>query len=302
MHLNTIVVATLLLLLPQPGATQSEPDIIIEQSRNRDKQIQDFVEALTPTRGGRQIGRYERPVCPAATGLSDEQNQRVVDRMREVAKEARIPLAKTKCGPNVIVVVVDGKDEFVAALRKEYPAFFTSPLGRDIVISKQVGSAVAWHIEGMLDSNGNDAGIQLAVDKLLKGFKVSSLVQEQRKNYFTDSTDGSRIKPSSRPHFISGIVIVERSALAGLETTQLADYAAMRLYGETDPERMEGSLIPTILTVIDSPMNRAIPLTLTKWDMTFLKSLYAIDGLRFAAGYRAAIRQRFRQELRGTEK
>jgi hypothetical protein len=288
--------------LPQLAVAKESPEIIVEGLRDRDKEVHEFVDALTPAPVGGQISRYERPVCPAATGLPQDQNQQVADRMRQVAREAQIRLAKVKCQPNVIVVVVDGKDAFIAALKKKYPVFFATPIGRDIVIPKGSESATAWHIEGLLDSNGNEASIQLEMTmKVVGGNGMVTFVTERRKNYRSEDPDGSRIKPMAQPHFISGLLIVERSALAGLTTTQLADYASMRLFGRTDPRRLSQSRVPSILTAIDTPMGSAVPLTLTNWDMAFLKSLYAMRSLRFATGQRAAIRQRFRQELRAIE-
>lgn len=289
-----------LVAMSASALAQPQADIVVEGQRNRDKQVYDFVKALTPAVVGGQISRYVKPVCPAATGLSDEQDKQVVDRMRAVAKEARIGLAKADCQPNAIVIVVDDKEGFMAALQKKYPNFFTTPLGKEIVIPRESGSVAAWHIEGMLDSNGGDAGIQTERTVAVEGaFGGMTFVTESRHNYFTAETDGTRIKPSGRPHFISGVLILKRATLNGLSAIQLADYAAMRLYSKTDPRRLSQSGVSTILTIIDTPMHVAVPLTLTRWDMAFLKSLYATDGLRFATIDRAAIRQRFRRELAG---
>jgi hypothetical protein len=290
------LLAALLLIGPVIASAQESPDIIVEGERNRDKRIFDFVEALTPAPKGGQISRFDRPVCPAATGLSDEQNSKIVARMRTVAKAAGMPLAKAKCQPNTIVALVDNKDEFIREMRKKFPAYFSTSMGVPIG-QIDAGKVAAWHVEGLLDANGSEAGIVVEHAGKADSGGASSLVTERTKRMVTASTDTSRTMPSSRPHLVSGVLVIERAAINGLDMMQVADYAAMRLYAETEPERMTSLATPTILTILDAPMNSAVPKSLTEWDLTFLKSLYATDGLQFATLQRAAIRQKFRKEL-----
>jgi len=92
-------------------------------------------------------------------------------------------------------------------------------------------------------------------------------------------------------------LVIERRALDGLTTTQLADYAAMRLFARTAPERLAGSTAPTILTIIEAPMGSAVPITLTDWDLAFLRGLYASHNNLYAAEHRSRISRRIANEL-----
>ena len=290
----------LLAVIPwQASAAQDTGEIVVEGARNRAKQIQAFVKALTPTPIGGQISRFDRMVCPAAVGLTEAQNRRVVERMREVARAAKIELGEAKCEPNAIVIVADDKDQFLRELRKSHPAYFATPLGESIPAPKEKGPATAWHIEGLLDANGAEAGIMTQSASRGPGYAGSGngFIEESRKAYSVDSTDGTRIMPTSRPHFLAGILVVERSSLAGLTTTQLADYASMRIYGRTDPGRLANSAAPSILTILDRPMGSTIPITLTQWDLTFLTSLYASEALQFATQQRVSISRQFQRDL-----
>jgi hypothetical protein len=107
----------------------------------------------------------------------------------------------------------------------------------------------------------------------------------------------SRLKPSSRPDFLTSVVVVEVGALTGITTTQLADYAAMRLYSQANPARLANNGQQTILKIIDAPLDSQIPLTMTAWDLAFLKSLYRSEPLQYSTHQRAAIGREFRREL-----
>src|SRR6185437_2437839 len=99
-----------------------------------------------------------------------------------------------------------------------------------------------------------------------------------------DTTQGvvvnRTIDPSSRitvpvhPQFDASVVVVERKALLGLTTTQLADYVAVRALTGADPAKLGNSGAPTILHVLEVPIGSAAPITMTKWDFAFLNGYY----------------------------
>lgn len=270
--------------LGQTMAPPSEPsEIVVEGSKDRNRQIRQFVDALTEAPIGGQISRFDWAVCPAAMGLPEHQNRAVAERMRRVAEAAGIRLGRADCRPNAILIAVDQKEQFIEALYRKYPVYFADEFGVPRRPRLERGVAAAWHVEGRLDSNGIPATRRIVNGVPEKSFVVSS-------------TDSSRLQPASRPHFVAGIVVVERGALTGLTTTQLADYAAMRIFARTDPARLKGQP-PTILTILDAPMDSAVPVTLTEWDLGFLKSLYASGDRQYANRRRHDIEVRMRQEL-----
>ena len=263
----------------RPSAPESS-EIVVEGSRDRDRQIRQFVDALTDAPIGGQLSRFNWAVCPAAVGLPEAQNRAVAARMRLVAKAAGIRTGAADCRANALVIVTSDKAKLISALRRAYPAYFADAFGSPIRISRQPGPVTAWHVEGIVDSNG----LKPAVNLIPKYTIVSS-------------NDSSRLLPSTTPYFAAGILVVERGALAGLTTTQLADYAAMRIFARTDPERVKASKAPTILTVIEAPMETATPITLTDWDLGFLRALYSSGERKYANHQRYEIQQRLRAEL-----
>ncbi len=271
-----------------PASAQDRPadreaaEIVIEGIRDRDAQIADFVGALTDVPVGGQLSRFEEAVCPAAVGLSPAQNQVVAARIRSVAGAAGIRVGKAKCRPNVILVVAQDKEAVIEQLYRKY----TNPLGDRVKAAKQAGPALVWHLEGLVDANGVPVGVAVDSGDGPGGY------------YVVELGDGSsRITAASRPHFLASVLAVEPDAVAGLTTTQLADYGAMRLLARTDPSALEKSPAPTILNILDAPMGSEVPVTLTHWDFGFLKALYGSGENRYANQQRAEMRRLLAKEL-----
>ena len=263
---------------PAPG---EEGEIVVEGIRERDRQIERFVGALTeaPMRG--QLSRFDWQVCPAVAGLPQAQADAIVQRMRQVAQAAGVPLADPGCAPNALVIATPDKAATLRWLRREYPAYFRNALDERIQVPNEPGPAVAWQIESRLDEDGRPVGVDLI-----------------NQRYVVESTRSpSRLTAASRPHFVASVLVVQLDALAGLTTTQVADYAAMRVFAKTDPSRLARSTAPTILNVLDAGMDSEIPLSMTQWDLGFLKALYASEENHFASQQRGEMRRLLEQEL-----
>ena len=265
-----------------PAGAESE-EIIVKGVKARNREIERFVGALTEAPIGGQLSRFDWAVCPAAVGLSPAQNALIVDRIRRVAEAAGAPLGKADCRPNALLIVAPDKDELIGMMRQKYPTYFRDPIGQQIKLPKDAGPATAWHVEARLTED--DLPANVTRDSM------------GGKYYSSTTTTSSRLRPATRPHFAGGVLVVERDSLLGLSTVQVADYAAMRLLARTDPQRLERTAAPSILSVIDAPMGSAVPLTMTDWDFGFLKALYGSREHRFANQQRGEMQRILRNDL-----
>jgi hypothetical protein len=114
-------------------------------------------------------------------------------------------------------------------------------------------------------------------------------------NRTTDAA--SRIRSPSAQGFDASALVVERAALPGLTTTQLADYAAMRLLAKLDPARLPANSPPTILKVLEAPMDSEVPITLTQWDLGLLRGLYTSSLSLNGSGQRSEIVREIAKEV-----
>ena len=257
---------------PAPPASlpPSSDEIVVEGVRQKEQreQVRQFIKALSDVPSFGQIGKFHSPVCPAVMGLPEAQGRMIADRMMQVAQAAGIRTAEANCTPNVFLIASAGKGRAIQALNERFPAYFEGMAGRDVrKLAASAEPSVAWQIKGLLSADGT------ALKKVQMGGP-----------YINEGTgSGSRIRAGTMPQFVASMVIVERGALTGLTVTQVADFAAMRAFADTDPRRAAGAGAPTILTILDKDVDQLVPVTLTHWDLGYLKSLYATSNDYYAS-------------------
>lgn len=261
-------------------------EIVVEGKRVDAREIDRFVGALTPAPIGGQIGRFELEVCPAAIGLEPQQNQAIAARIRTVAAAVGAKVGKANCRTNLLVVASWQPQALIKAWRKKYPEYFRH-LDQPVHLADPDGPAIAWHVEGRRTADGIDADIVFNP-------------QCGCRYYRSATTTASRLKSVTRPHFLMGVLVLDKQRLGGLTATQVADYATMRLLARTRSDRLAASAAPTIMSVIEAEPGTMVPVTLTSWDFSFLKALYGSSENRFANQQRGEMQRMMRKELQGS--
>jgi hypothetical protein len=267
-----------------PGDAAADQSEITVTGRKDSKQaVKDFVRDLTPIASSARISRLERLVCPAAFGIPKAQAVAVARRMRQVAKSVSLAVAGDNCVPNVLVLVTADKRALLELIRKQRPDYLVSLSEKDVdELENSAGPAAAWQLA---DSDVNADGAEIPWDPKSQ-WSINSTIDPP-----------SRITVPARTRFYAAIVVVERSALAGLTTTQLADYAALRAYTGANPARLRNSNVPTILRILEAPMGTAIPLTMTSWDFGFLRGFYSSRRDLGTAAQRSSIANTMANEI-----
>ncbi|MGZ8998022.1 MAG: hypothetical protein ACXW2T_04100, partial [Allosphingosinicella sp.] len=244
--------------------------------------IERYVGALTDTYVRGQIARFDFAVCPLALGMTEVQNAQVAERIRRIAQAAGAPLGDRGCDANAVLIVTPDKPATMRELRRASPHLFRTALGERIR-PNPADPVSAWQVEGRLTQDGQ---------------AVPIVADDMGTYYRTEVTrSSSRLAPATRPHFTASIVIIQLDALRGLTTTQLADYAAMRMLARTQPSRLDRSTVPTILNVVDAPMGAVVPVTLTQWDLGFLRALSGSEENRYAEQQRNEMRRLLERDL-----
>jgi hypothetical protein len=258
----------------------SEQDVIVTGTLEREQEIRDFVGALTgsaPMTG--QISRFEDSICPGVYGLNGQARETVRNRMRQVAAYVGLRVSGPNCRPNVLLMVTRDKRAFLGELADRHPEFFDEEEFSPRRVIAQPGPVAAWQATISLSAVGQPLPVQ-------GGFGVNRSMRSQ-----------SHITAATRPVFTASAVVVEANALTGLSTIQLADYALMRGLARTDPHRLPAGSPPSILTAIEAPMGSEVPVTITRWDLGFLRGLYASTANLRAPQQRGEIGRRIGTEL-----
>jgi hypothetical protein len=244
---------------PSPPAQTADGAIVVTGQKDTPEAVEDFVRSLTTTTSGGQLSRFEHEVCPAVFGIAPPQAAAVAARIRLVAKSVGIVVGSEHCTPNVLLLVTSDKKAFLEELRRHRGDDFGITGGQFRALEQSPGPAAAWQVQGpAMSADGVDL-----TEVTTQGMVVNRTV-----------TSPSRITVPVHPQFDASIVVVERKALVGVTTTQLADYAAIRALTGADPARLGNSGAPTILHVLEVPIGGEAPVTMTKWDYGFLSSYY----------------------------
>lgn len=266
---------------------RTESDVVVTGTLEREQEIEAFVRALTPGPMTGQIGRFEDAICPAAMGLSAEARAAVEARMRRIAVAVGLRVARTDdgrtCTPNVLLMITRDKRQLIEALAARHPSFFGDEREtRARQVARQPGPASAWHATTQVNADGRPLPMQ-------GGFYVNQSTRA-----------GGRIVAPTRPAFFAAAVVIEREALPGLTINQLADYAMMRALARTDPHQLPPGSPRTILSVLEAAPDAEVPASITRWDLGFLRGLYASTANLRTPQQRGEIRERVATELDGT--
>lgn len=260
---------------------ESEDDTIVilgKSSKQRDRAITAFVKGLTVMSQGDPTARFEPDIyCPAVFGMSDARNREIADRMRTVAAAAGIKPAPPGCVASAFVFFVEDKKRFLKAFAKQQPIFFYGMTGEP---HEEAGPAVAWSLTQDFDPQRKPLGYRIASPPI-----VSSVA------------GGSRLLSMITRAVAASVVVVERRALFGLTARQVADYAVMRSIIDRTPSGFDTIKPISILGVLDAPVGSSTPLSLTTWDLGYLKGRYTGDPRTYSYQQSGDIRASIKRDL-----
>ncbi|HEX8257130.1 MAG TPA: hypothetical protein VF589_05825 [Allosphingosinicella sp.] len=271
-----------------PRHAEDDPEIVVTGTRDNKCAASDFIDSIMRDHDN-QLARFHARICPATIGLPEGHAAAVMNRIRDVAATAGLELAGPKCRPNLVVVVADGGRDFVTAFRKKRPRLFHDLRRRETAELFAAGApARAWQIVERREADGRVA------EPFVEG------VGYRPEAHLMPHMQSSRLQKSTRSDLALSFVVFDIAGVEGLTLTQLADYAAMRALASTRPPAKPGGP-RSILRLFDDPKQGIAPAAvLTKWDLAYLKALYATNGTMMAWQERGRMVRRVRQELAGT--
>jgi len=259
---------------PAPAPEPDRPAIVVEGRRDQARAVREFLNALPFAGPAEHIARFERAACPAVLGLRADHNAQVVERMRRVAREAGIPLGKPQCAPNVLVLVTADKAALLDEIARRHPYLVASLTRGEVkALQKSPAPDALWHLRESIGVDG-----RLLTPDAVAGVVINRTTERP-----------SRLRDFAHPTLAGAVLILEMRALTGLTPTQVADYALMRAFTGIDPARIPPDNPGSILKLLETPVGGEVPITLTRWDMAFIRSFYGSDVDRFAPGQRGEI-------------
>ena len=281
--------ASLLLLgaAAAPAMAQSseegrDPSIVVTGRQPLDEdQTLEVVRRAARTVDG-QLARFRHPICPRVTGFETKYERIVAEQIKRSAEAVGVEAGGDGCLTNLQVVIVDDGREFVRLLSREHPEAFAGVSKRELRrLATDEGAARSWSVTALTNSFGGTGAhpSPSSGGGTVKGQGGASVTFDGSANVMR-VYDASNINPSVEQALVTSWVVIETGATFGKSLTQIADYAAMRGLAMVRPAELTGSA-DTILALFESDAPAA-PAEMTEFDQAYLKSLYQVQGRRWA--------------------
>jgi len=258
-HLTSISVAIASLsTFAMPAAVSAQDrDVVVTGRRppNHEATRTMVQQMIRPVDG--KLPRWQIPICPVATGLSEDANVTLALRMRQVAKNLGIRVAAPGCSANFLLAFAPDSLSYIKAFVSRLPSAFNEPKqSQKRALLEGKGPARVW-VSTVLHSE--DGVVAIANPS----FNGAATIKVRR---------DTNIPVQNRQDIEFGIVVIDSSAAIGKSLNQLADYAMMR-----DLSAMASALGPyyaNSITNIFEDGRDENPRELTSFDLSVLKALY----------------------------
>ncbi len=270
---------------PQAAPPQSPPvdetpvdlgDVTIT-GRSLDSLIRNFVNEVAAPNRHRGIARWDDRICIGVANLRAEPAQYIIDRVSTVAEDVGIVPGEPGCTANVVIIASDDPDGMAAALvdqRRRALLMGGSGMdqGRDALGRFVTSDAPVrwWQVSMPTDSQTGQRAIRIpgeCRDPCMSPLDYAPVVS---------TFAASRLNTQIVDFIFRTVVILDIDQVSRVSGQQLADYVAMVILAQINPEA-DTSGYSSILNVFEAPDSAN---GLTDWDTAYLRGLYNAERVR----------------------
>lgn len=264
-----MIASSLLTALALQAAAPAEPppssgeEVLVT---GRADALERFVEELAAAPRLDQIARWHDHICPRAIGVSDGQASYLVARMRSIARDHDVPVARGRCQSNIFVFITDQADEVAALIARRHPRLLwpsehAPPKRADVAAWLQPRAVRRLHATRL-----DYAGMGLAAESSQRSLSVA-------------------------------LMIVDATRLGQATWGQLAAHLSLQALTRSAKEPDVGSQASIIGLFEGGADTTRSPPGLSRSDSAFLRALYSGAANLRAARHRSRIQQRMARTL-----
>ena len=268
---------------PLPAA-QDTSEIVVTGTPESIERSRLYIQALEMGAIDKQVARWVEPICIGVSGASEPMAKRIGGRIEATARQVGAKLARGKCKPNLLVVLAQDANAFVAQTRRRSATRLAEiPQAKRSMVFESEAPVRWWYNTDFLGADGRplSAGTT-GVIACPGACELPSLNQNVR----SQSTYSSSViaAPVIR-HIKSAVVVIDVPRAAGHKVDSLGDYAALVALAEIWPDQRPRP-VQSILGLFDStpaPEDQAADLpgpALSAFDRGFLCALYRMPLAR----------------------
>lgn len=295
-----------------PNATpEADQAIVVEGNPKTDAEIrteaQTFVRAVAAApNSSDQLARWNQPICPKVIGALPDEEKPILERIREVAKDAGIRLSKRRhCDPNIMVAFTSDPSGVVREVFEKQPRRAGSiPVAARGDLVDGAYPVRWWYdlkMEGRYgEAPAGDSPVLLhALDTLQGSVSMGSYAQSEGQSGNVSDYSSSMIGGKSRQSIDAATIVIDVNRVRKLSHDTLASFVAMVALAPLKlPPRPVPT--PTITNLFsDTPDDRAE--NLTEWDRAYLAALYEVAANRSADVQRSSMVAKIARNMRGEQ-
>lgn len=274
---------------PQPQAVATGPEteapVRLEDievvGHPLEQMVRDYVREVARPVYGRNLARWDDPICVGVANLQADAAQYIVDRVSTVANDLGLRTREPGCSPNVLIVATDQPSEVAAAMVDRSPRSFRTGasgtnLGRSALNAFRTSTKPVrwWTVSVPVDSETGERAVRMPgecrhpCDKPIHFAPIINV----------DSVSMMRTQIVDNLNRV--VIVVDANQVAEVSAQQLADYIAMVSLAQIDANA-DTSAYSSILNIFEHPTDAA---SLTEWDMAYLRGLYESERNRRNVG------------------
>jgi hypothetical protein len=269
---------------PAPDATVSGVTVEAAKKPNPlvDPTTQFVREHLPQSTFSEQFPRFRDPICVRVTGLPQQFDDFIANRIVEIARQVQAPVADPAgCAANIHVIFTPDPQALVSDIGKRKDIllgfYWNSANLKRLATFK--GAVGAWYVTATRDQFGE-----------------SRLEKHDPTDYLNPRVGraGSRLSNGMSTELEHTLVVADANKVAGEKIDAIADYIAVLALAKWQGlERCNAT--PTILNLMAEGCAATAPEAATPQDLALLKGLYSVDPREAGSQQRATIASAIRK-------
>jgi hypothetical protein len=227
--------------------TSEASDTIVVQGLNHNG-LRAIVDHAAAAESEDIVPQFRTWLCVGIQGLKPAYAKLLSDRIRDVARGARIRLRTKRCTPNLSIVFPKNPDMFTAELVRKHPMLFRDP---------DRGMAPASLI------------VALRKPRPVRWFGVTRAIQRHSGMW--------RLGAPVRIDKLGAVVIVDVTKLYDVSWNQLGDYIGLCAFANPRMDAVYPHKTTALSLFDDRDAGRSMPVGLTTFDRSLLSAIYRVD-------------------------
>ncbi|WP_343615340.1 TraB/GumN family protein [Novosphingobium sp.] len=208
---------------------------------------------------GHKIARFKGPICLKVVAEDKSFAAAVEDRFAEETRRLGLGVNRAVCTPNVEIAISSDHQRFLQRFLGLYGQLTDDALSKRALASIRENKIIVWSLGPTSES-----------PPASRHYESIRIAHHEFRDVDAAAGEASLIGHSGNSNRQAALLIVDSSMIDGRTASQIADYAAMRLLGQTTDALPE---VQSILRLFRP--ERPVPDGFTAFDRVYLDQLYA---------------------------